>query len=142
MARTLFPFLPDPSAASSTADALSLATEMAWDFDADRPVLRGGEPVVVTGAEAVKVWAWNALQTQRYRWELFSPQYGNELTRLVGQSFAAETKRAEAARYIQECLLVSPYITRVEVSGLALRGSWLEAQISISTIYGEVTLDV
>lgn len=142
MGRQLFPILPQAQGDVLTARELPLAREMAWDFQADRPVLRGGEPVMVTGAQAVRVWAWNALKTVRYRWEMFSFQYGCELARLIGQPFAADTKRAEAVRYIQEALLASPYVTRVDVSGLALEGSRLKADMAITTIYGEVLLDV
>lgn len=142
MARAFFPILPAAQEAVSAARALPLAREMAWDFQADRPILRGGEPILVSGAQAVRVWAWNALKTVRYRWEMFSFQYGCELTRLVGQPFSADTKRAEAVRYIQEALLASPYVTRVDVSGLALEGAKLKAEVAVMTIYGEVLLDV
>lgn len=142
MARELFPFFPAAVRPPETDAAPPLCTEMAWDFQTDSPILRGGEPARVAGAEAVRVWAWNALKTVRYRWEMFSFQYGCELKRLVGQPFAAETKRAEAARYIQEALLASPYITQVDVDGLELEGSRLTAAVTITTIYGEVHLDV
>ena len=142
MARELFPILPDASQASSAVQALPLAREMAWDVQTDRPLLRGGEPIPVTGAEAVRVWAWNALKTARYRNEMFSFNYGCELERLMGQPFATDTTRAEAVRYIQEALLVSPYIARVEVTGLALEGDRLTAGVTITTIYGEVQMDV
>ena len=142
MARELFPLFPEAQTALSAISALPMAWEMAWDFEADRPVLRGGEPIIVTGVEAVKVWAFNAIKTVRYRWEMFSFQYGNELTRLIGQPFAADTKRAEAVRYIQEALLVSAYITRVDVTDLALEGATLSAHVTITTIYGEAELDV
>lgn len=142
MARELFPLISGAQTAVSTAAALPMAWEIAWDFEADKPLFRGGEPVQATGAEAVKVWALNAIKTVRYRWEMFSFRYGDELTRLVGQPFAADTKQAEAVRYIQEALLVSPYITRVDVSDLSLEGSELKASVTITTIYGEVELNV
>lgn len=142
MARELFPLISGAQTAASAAGALPIALEIAWDFEADRPLFRGGEPVQATGADAVKVWAFNAVKTVRYRWEIFSFRYGDELTRLVGQPFAADTKRAEAVRYIQEALLISPYITRVDVADLSLEGSELRAKVTITTIYGEVELSV
>lgn len=142
MARDLFPIIPQAAQAAGAARALPLAREMAWDFEADRPLLRGGEPIPVTGAEAVRVWAWNALKTARYRSEMFSFGYGSELERLMGQPFTADTKRAEAVRYIQDALLVSPYVTQVEVAELALEGDRLTARADIRTVYGEVNVRV
>lgn len=142
MARELFPLISGAQTAASAAAALPMAREIAWNFEADKPLFRGGEPVQATGAEAMKVWAFNAIKTVRYRWEMFSFWYGCELARLVGQPFAADTKQAEAVRYIQEALLVSPYITRVDVSDLLLERSELRANVTIMTIYGEVALNV
>lgn len=142
MAKELFPIIADPSQIVSAARTLPLAQEMAWDFQADRPIFRGGEPVPVTGAEAVRVWAWNALKTARYRFEMFNFSYGCELERLMGQPFTADTKRSEAARYIQDALLASPYIRRVTVSELSLSEDTLSAAVAIQTIYGEVNVHV
>ena len=55
---------------SVTAEKLPMAREVAWDFERDLPVLRRGEPQFCEGAEAVAVWAYNALSTVRYRHEI------------------------------------------------------------------------
>ena len=71
---SLFPMIQPALAASK--QPLTMAREVSWDFERDEPVLRRGEPQFVTGAEAVAVWAWNALSTVRYRHEIFSWDYG------------------------------------------------------------------
>ncbi len=141
MSRTLFPVV-SAEAATPAAQSLPLYKDVAWDFQRDRPIFLRGEPVVVTGAEAVRVWAYNALKTVRYRYEIWSFDYGCELERLVGQPYAQETKRAEAVRYIQEALLASPYIQGAAVSDLAFDGSTFSAAVAVSSIYGEVTTNV
>ena len=44
---------------------LPLAKEYAWDFINDDFILVDGKNVIVTGKDAVKVWIWKALQTQK-----------------------------------------------------------------------------
>lgn len=38
-----------------------MCKEAAWDFETGTPVFSGGKPLVVSGAEAVKVWIWKTL---------------------------------------------------------------------------------
>lgn len=141
MSRTLFPIVA-AEAAVPAAQSLPMYRDVAWDFEKDLPVFRRGESVTVTGAEAVRVWAYNALKTVRYRHEIWSFDYGCELERLVGQPYAQETKRAEAVRYIQEALLASPYIQGVTVHDLTFDGSVFSASVIVRSIYGEVTTSV
>lgn len=141
---TLFPDSSVSSGAGSSASALPTAVEAAWDFETDRPVFHRGEPVLVTGLEAVKVWAWNALKTARFRFRHHTRAYGCEIERLVGQPFSEDVKRSEAARYFREALEIDPYITGVEDVTAEFSGSTLTVRGTIRTIYGdtEVVSDV
>ncbi len=136
----IFPYL-QPTASAPPA-ALPVMRECAWDFAADRPVLRGGAPVPVERAEAVAVWAWNALHTERFLWPCFSADYGNETYLLIGQSYQADTKRAEVQRYIEECLLACPYITAVTGVSVAIEGDKLTVGFLIQSVYGEIRMEV
>ena len=139
---SLFPTLqPAVSAAPKTTE-LPMAMEPAWDFETDQPIFRGGEPVSVTGIDAVKVWAWNALLTVRRRWPCLSPNYGNDCEALIGTGYSDELKKAEAARYISECLTVSPYIVEASATEVSFEDSELTAQVAVRTIYGELTINV
>ena len=143
MSGSLFPTV-GVAAAASGSEGLPLAKEVAWDFERDRPIFRNGEPVIVTGREAVMVWAWNALKTERFRYRHHSRGYGNEMERLTGQAFTGDLKKAEAARYFREALAPNPYITGVEGLAVRLEGSTLHVTGTIRTIYGEkeVSVDV
>ena len=136
----IFPFL-QPTAATPAPD-LPVLRECAWDFVNDEPILRGGVPVIVERADAVAVWAWNALHTERFRWPCFSADYGNETGALIGRSYQAETKHAEVQRYIEECLLASPYISAVTGMMVTAKGDRLTVSFSIMSIYGEVRMEV
>ena len=137
---SIFPMIQPPEAASTDAQALPLAKEVAWDYANDKPIYRRGEPVTVTGKEAVKVWIWNAIHTERYRYEIYSWAYGSEFHSLVGQAYTPNLKTAEAPRYLRECLLVNPYITAVNNITVEFGAARLTVQGAAVTIYGEVPI--
>lgn len=141
VAETLFPILAAPEAAP-TAATLPLFRDVAWDFKAGRPRFQGGEPVIVEGGEAVLSWAWRALQTARYRYEIYTTDYGCELRALTGQPYREDTKLAEAVRYVREALLQSPYITEVSVTDAAFQGDELIMTCRLGTVYGEGNIRV
>ncbi len=71
-------------AAAGTGE-LPLFTDVAMDYDAGTPRWESGNPVLVTGLEAVKSWAWRAGATAPYRWPSVDWSYGGELEARVGQ---------------------------------------------------------
>ena len=136
----LFPQFTPPTTAQT--QALPLYRDVLMDYDAGRPVRESGNPVFVTGLEAVKGWAWRAIDTVRYRYQCFSWSYGCELQNLVGQPYQAETKKSEAERYVQEALLVSPYIREARATNVEFSGSTLHMTVELTTVYGEGRLYV
>ena len=140
---TLFPLIEAPAQTSqAAAGVLPLYREVAWDFDRDRPIWRGGSPKWLTGAQAVATWAWNALKTIRGQTALFTLDYGNELQALTGRAFSQEVKESEAVRYGRECLSVNPYISGVRQIAVDFSGARLSISCAVDTIYGEVKVDV
>ncbi|MCB6366850.1 DUF2634 domain-containing protein [Intestinibacillus massiliensis] len=140
MAETIFPYLQPEAVAE--ADALPLLREIKWDFTADRPVFENGEPVWVEREAAVAVWAWNALHTPRWRYEIHTPGYGSDVENLAGSGWSEELKQAEARQYVTECLLASPYITAVNDLTASFVGGRLTASFAIDSIYGPVRMEV
>ena len=137
---SLFPLLTPPEGTGGTA-ALPLFREPAWDFGANRPIWRGGEPVYVSGASAVLVWAWNALHTEKGLYDAFTRDYGLGIRALVGQPYSETIKQSEGSRYVRECLMTNPYITAVEQVDVTFEETVLTLTVRIRTIYGEVTVD-
>ena len=129
MTRTLFPAIqPETIQQENT---LPLCREIAWDFENNAPIFRDGKPMECTGLEAVKVWIWKALHTDRYRYEAYTWDYGNELETLIGSDFSDELKQSEAIRYVKEAL------EQVKVS---FEDSTFTISVKVQTIYGEVEL--
>lgn len=123
-------------------EPVPLCKEVAWDFDLGRPIYSGGRPMVVTGAEAVKVWCWRALHVVRRRHSIYSWDYGSEVEELVGQPCTREVKESEAVRYVREALAPNPYITEVRQVDAAFHDTTIALTCTISTVYGEVTVRV
>ena len=112
------------------------------DYEKGCPMWAGGAPVFVTGLEAVRGWAWRAIDTARYQFSVFSWSFGCELEALVGQPYRADTKRSEAERYVREALLVSPYIREVQVTDTSFEGSTTHIAVDLTTVYGRASVYV
>ena len=136
--KTLFPFFTG----SEPEEELPLYTDVAMDYDAGVPRFSGGEPVVVTGLEAVKSWAWRAIKTARYVYSCYTWDYGCEAESLIGKAFTAQVKESEAVRYVREALAPNPYIREVLQAQVSFQGTRLEIACRVSTIYGEAEVAV
>ena len=118
-------------------NTLPLYKDCKWDFENNKPVFEYGQPVIVSGHEAVLTWAHHALMTVRGRFEMYSTNYGSDTETLIGSSWSSELVTAEAMQYIKECLLASPYITSVFCSDVSFSGSVLTITCKIQSIYSE-----
>ena len=68
---------------------------------------------IVEGYDAILVWTWLALHTARYRYYIYSDDYGQEYDELVGKSYSQELIQSELERMTEECLMENPYITGI-----------------------------
>ncbi|MBE6722690.1 MAG: DUF2634 domain-containing protein [Ruminococcaceae bacterium] len=136
----LFPFL-QPEAVEID-DNLPLYKETAWDYEHDIPIWKNGKPVIVTGAEAVKVWCWNALHVPRKRHMIYSWMYGHDIENLMGQTYTDDVKQSEAIRYVRECLQINPYVTDVAQISVDFEDDTIKIDCTVNTIYGEVEISV
>lgn len=143
MSVTLFPMIqPEVTGETEDSSDYPMYREVKWDFQNNVPVYKNGNPVIVEGLEAIKVWAWKALHTPRFRYEIYSWDYGNELESLIGQSYSQALKESEAARYVRECLLINPYITDVKNITVNQSGDKISITGTLETIYGEANISV
>lgn len=139
---SLFPLISAVNDGTAVfSEGLPLCREVDWNFQTNQPVWRGGNPVFVTGARAVLVWAWNALHTPRFAHDVFSSAYGLDRETLLGQAYSEGIREAEAIRVVRETMLVNPYITNVTQVGVNFAGSILYLRFKLTTIYGEVKID-
>lgn len=139
---SLFPGVQPLEQADADLTAMPLAKEIGWDYEKNIPIYENGEPVIVTGREAVKVWAWKALNTERKRWKIYTWSFGSDIPQLIGKSYTSDTKQAEARRCVRECLLINPYITNVHSIRVLAEGAELDIEATVETVYGEVLVYV
>ena len=137
---SLFPLIDAPDTGTAASGTLPLAREVAWDFARDQPIWRSGKPLYVTGADAVLVWAWNCIHTERFAHDVFTSDYGQDLAGLIGKPYGDEVRQSEAVWKLREALLINPYITSVDQVSATFEGSWLHVSFSLLTIYGEVSV--
>lgn len=93
---------------------------------------------IVEGKEAIKVWIWLVLQTPRYRYYIYTWDYGNEFEDLIGKGYTEEYIEAEAQRMTEDCLLVNENIQSITEFSVSMEGDTLTVSFTANTIYGEI----
>ena len=131
---SLFPIIQPQLEEISTT--LPLYKEAAWDFVNGKPLFNKGEPVIVTGREAIKTWAYKALLTARAKHEIYSHDFGSEVQSLIGQNYSVATKKAEVIRYCREAIEINPYITDVGNFEVSFSDGDLQVSLEVQTVYG------
>ena len=137
-----YPFTGAVSVNTYTAD-LPVPKEYAWDFDKDCFLYNKiGKHIIVEKDEAIKVWIYKALSTERFRYLAYSWQYGIELRPFIGKVMGVKQRYSEIKRVIIECLMVNPYIKSIDSLDISHDGDQVSISITITTIYGDVSVDV
>lgn len=124
------------------AEELAILKEYAWDFDLDDFILEDGKFKVVEGLEAIKIWIYKTLRTERYRYMVYSWDYGHEFDNLVGKNLSKEVMESEAKRLLDECLSVNPYILGISSLIAKMEKDIVNINATVNTIYGEVKVSV
>lgn len=125
-----------------TETTLEMYREVAWDYVNNTPIIENGDFKIVEGKDAIKVWIYKSLKTNRFEHEIYSWDYGSELNELVGYQDTNNLIKTESERYIKEALLINPYILDVKINDVKINDSILNANVIVSTVYGEVDINV
>lgn len=104
------------------------------DFDSGR---MGGR---IDGLSAVKQAVFKILQTQRYKFAIYSFDYGFEKEGLIGA--APGLIRAEMIRRVKEALLQDDRITDVADFQITIMGDAVTAAFQVVTDEGAFTMEV
>lgn len=136
-----FPFI-SPAVELEASNEYPLYKEIAWDFEKNKPIIENGEFKIVEENEGIKVWVYLALLTNNKQYPIYSWDYGTEVKELMGKNYTKALIEAEAKRLIEECLLINPYILEVEVVNTRFVDSALTCDIKITTIYGDMEVNI
>ncbi|WP_288839245.1 DUF2634 domain-containing protein [uncultured Megasphaera sp.] len=143
-----FPFTGATAAMAVTtntnpADTLPIPKEWAWNFEVNRFIYDDrGNHVIVEKNEAIKVWIYKALSTERFQHLAYSWQYGIELKPFMGKVMSVQQRYSELKRVIIECLMVNPYIKSIDTIEISHEKDNVTVDIKLTTIYGEVNINV
>jgi hypothetical protein len=137
---SIFPFI-EPEEDVLLSEDLPIPKEWAWDFERNDFLLMNNKPYLVEGLEAVRIWAYKALMTERFKYEVYSWEYGSEIYSLIGSGFTRSAVDSEVPRLVWEALQPNPYITSVNNININFDGDSLTVEIIIETIFGDVEVN-
>ncbi|MBQ9364849.1 MAG: DUF2634 domain-containing protein [Schwartzia sp.] len=140
-----FPFIGSTAIIEDDDDRLPRFAEYSWDFEKDCFLYdEHGRHVVLYENEAMKVWVYKALQTERFAYLAYSWRYGIQLKPFIGKVMSVQDRKNELKRVIIECLMVNPYIKSIDKVEFESKdkGNILNTTITLTTIYGEMSIYV
>ena len=94
---------------------------------------------MVDGREAARQAAWLILHTERYRYPIYSFEYGAELENLIGRNDGFLFP--EIKRRVTEALLVDDRITGTSDFAFHRRKSRVEVRFVVHTVYGDMEIE-
>ena len=94
--------------------------------------------------EALKVWIFKALKTERFRYvDVHSDNYGSELETNIGTIYQKSVKDALMINQIRDTLLVNPYILGCYNFEISNEDEYVpQITFNVRTIYGELEMEV
>ena len=100
---SIFPFIDPEALAASQDNTLPMFREYAYDYENNRLLLRDGQTYLVEGNEALRIWIFKALDTERFRYTAYDSDYGSEIDTLIG-AVNSSVILPELKRFIIEAL--------------------------------------
>lgn len=133
-----FNFIPVTLNDETKTEALPIIYEPARNLETLELLTEDGQFYLVSKNEALKIWILKALnrETSRYSHRAYSNNYGNEITKLFGRHLKDSLLKSELKRYIEEALLVNPYIKEISNFSFNKTNALVSASFTVSTIYG------
>ena len=130
-------------ATTPTNTELPLFKEYAWDFDIDHFIYdSNGNHILLEGNEALKVWCYKALKTERFMYLAYTHGFGMELYPFMAKVMGVMERKSELKRMVTEALMVNPYIVSVDSITFDETecGEDMDVHIVMTTIYGELVI--
>lgn len=68
---------------------------------------------IIEGTPAILTWVILTLRSERYKREIYSWDYGEEFSEMIGYSYDPELLQSETKRMVEEALLVNEHILSI-----------------------------
>lgn len=133
---SVFPFIDPDAIGPEESTELPLFQEYAYDYANNRLLLKNGQTYLVEGNEALRIWIFKALSTERFRYTAYDSDFGSEIDTLIGSPLHGDIAKSELKRFIVEALMVNPYIEELGNFQISQTGSGVRAEFDCTTIYG------
>lgn len=138
-----YPFASSTNVSVYQSDELPLFVEYDWNFETNSfKFTAKGSRIKVTGDEALKVWVYKALMTERNQYLAYSTRYGIQLKPFIGKVMSVSERYSELKRVIIECLMVNPYIKSIDNITFSEDGDKVDCSVELTTIYGGLNINV
>ena len=126
------------------AEEMPIFKEYAIDFKTGEYIKDENDIKVLEKNEALKVWIFKALKTERFRYnEVHSNEYGSELKINIGTIYQKSVKDALMINQIRDTLLVNPYILECYNFEISNEDEYIpQITFNVRTIYGELEMEV
>lgn len=114
---SLFPTIGVPATPSARLNR-KVKFGRSWIFDFDEGEFRLTAARRIEEADETQAyyeWCQKALLTMRYRYVIYSPDYGSELHKLFRMTLSRAAIESEIARMVTETLMIDPRTGRVGV---------------------------
>ena len=96
---------------------------------------------IVEGLEAIKVWIWLCMHTERFRHAIYSADYGTSLEQYIGHMLSQEYINTDCESEISDALLINEYIESVEDFEAVKDGEHLRVSFRVVTKFGSIEVD-
>lgn len=125
-------------------EEMPIFKEYAIDFKTREYIKDENGIKVLEKNEALKVWIFKALKTERFRYtDVHSDNYGSELENNIGTIYQKSVKDALMINQIRDTLLVNPYILECYNFEISNEEEYVpQITFNVRTIYGELEMEV
>ena len=127
------------------AEEMPIFKEYAIDFKTGEYIKDENNDIkVLEKNEALKVWIFKALKTERFRYvDVHSDNYGSELETNIGTIYQKSVKDALMINQIRDTLLVNPYILECYNFDISNENEYVpQITFNVKTVYGELETEV
>ena len=112
-----------------------------FNFKSGEFNMKNGNPVVLEGVDALKLWIQKCIRTQLNRYSIYKgKQYGANIEDLViGKSYGNGFAESELRREIEEALLRHEDILSLSDFSVSTTHKLMEVSFTLTTTYGELS---
>lgn len=96
---------------------------------------------IVEGLEAIKVWIWLCMHTERFRHAIYSADYGTNLEQYIGHMLSEEYINTDCESEITDALLINEYIESIEDFEAVRNSDSLNISFRVVTKFGSIEVD-